>query len=154
MHLKRLTMLIAPALLLPAAARAQSAADTASVQSFYNAWFGSAGQSPEAYAGFYAADGFVLPPDGPPVRGRADIADWLRRARAQSPFTLRPEGISVDEIRFLGDSWVVYRSTLRGQRIPKAGSDPVPFATKYFDLLERGENGNWRVRYRMWSDNG
>jgi len=100
-----------------------------SVQSFYRAWFGSAEQSPEAYASFYAPDGFVLPPDGVPVRGRLDIADWLRRARAQTAFTLRPEGISVDEIRFLGDGWVLYRSTLSGSRKRAATRFPSPPST-------------------------
>ncbi len=38
-------------------------------------------------------------------------------------------------MRFLGPDWVVYRSTLHGQRVPKAGGDPVPFETKYVDLL-------------------
>ncbi len=49
--------------------------------------------------------------------------------------------LATNEMRFLGPDWVVYRSTLTGQRIPKAGGDPVPFETKYFDLLHRKDAG-------------
>ena len=44
------------------------------------------------------------------------------------------------------------RSTLRGQRMPKAGGEAVPFETKYIDLLHRTSTG-WEVAFRMWSDN-
>jgi ketosteroid isomerase-like protein len=66
---------------------------------------------------------------------------------------VRPEGLSVDEMRFLTPNWVVHRGTLRGQRMPKAGGDPVPFETKYMDVLRRTDTGRWEVVYRVWSDN-
>jgi ketosteroid isomerase-like protein len=132
---------------------AQTAADSASVTAFYGRWFGSARQSPETYASFYAVDGMALPPNLPPAVGRAAIAEWLRQAQANAPYTVRPEGLTVDEMRFLTPDWVVHRGTLRGQRIPKAGGDSVPFETKYVDLLHRTADGGWEVAYRMWSDN-
>jgi ketosteroid isomerase-like protein len=131
----------------------QTAADTASINAFYREWFGSMRQGPETYASFYAADGMVLPPNLPPAVGRTAIAEWLRNAQANVPYTTRPEGITVDEMRFLTTDWVQYRSTLRGQRIPKAGGDPVGFETKYVDLLHRKSDGKWEVVSRMWSDN-
>lgn len=132
---------------------AQTSADSASVTAFYREWFGAAAQSPEAYAGFYAADGMVLPPGMPPARGRDAIANWLRIAQTAATYTTRPEGIDVDEIRFLDSSWVLHRSTLRGQRVPRTGGDPIPFETKYVDLLHRSDSGRWEVAYRIWSDN-
>lgn len=95
----------------------------------------------------------VLPPNGQAATGRAAIAEWLRQAQATSPYTVRPSGIVVDEMRFLSPDWVVDRSTLKGQRVPKSGGDPVPFETKYLDLLRRTPAGGWEVVYRMWSDN-
>lgn len=53
----------------------------------------------------------------------------------------------------LGDSFAVYRGTLRGDRVPKAGGPPLPFDTKYFDLLHRKADGGWEIVYRMWSGN-
>ena len=131
---------------------AQSAADSASVTAFYGRWFGSAPQGFTAYASFYATDGYILPPGSPPVVGRAAIAAWFEQARASTPYTTHPQGVSTDEMRFLNPDWVVYRTTLRGQRVPKAGGDPTPFETKYVDLLHRTATG-WEVAFRMWSDN-
>jgi ketosteroid isomerase-like protein len=131
---------------------AQTPADTASVLAFYAAWFGPAQQEPVTYASFYAPDGVILPPNAPPLQGREAIAEWQRRARAEATYSVLPEGMRTDEIRFLGPNWVVYRGTLWGQRVPKAGGEPVPFETKYFDVLTRADGTEWKVAYRMWSD--
>lgn len=138
-----------------AAARlvAQTAADSASVTAFYGRWFGSAPQGFVAYASFYAPDGYILPPNSPPIVGPAAIAAWFEQARAASPYTVQPQGIAIDEMRFLTPAWVVYRSTLKGQRVPKAGGDPIPFETKYVDLLHRTDGGSWEVVFRMWNEN-
>ena len=56
-------------------------------------------------------------------------------------------------MRFLTPDWVTHRSTLKGERIPKAGGTGTPFETKYIDLLRRTAEGKWEVVYRMWSDN-
>ena len=133
--------------------RAQTSADSASITAFYREWFGAAAQSPERYAEFYAADGVVLPPGLAPAIGRVAIAGWLRQAQSSAAYTTRPEGINVDEMRFVSADWVVYRTTLRGQRVPRAGGQPTPFETKYMDLLHRTASGRWEVTYRMWSDN-
>jgi ketosteroid isomerase-like protein len=105
------------------------------------------------YASFYAPDGYILPPGAAPVTGRAAIAAWMEQARSAASYSTQAQGITVDEMRFLSPTLVVYRSTLRGQRVPKAGGAPVPFETKYFDLLRRTAAGDWEVLYRMWSDN-
>jgi ketosteroid isomerase-like protein len=133
-------------------ASGQSRADTTSVEAFYMDWLGPSQQDPDVYASFYEADGYILPPNGPPVRGREAIAEWQRVTRAQASYSTRPEGIRTDEIRFLSRDWVLYRGTLWGQRIPVTGGSPVPFETKYLDLLHRADGREWKVAYRMWSD--
>ena len=140
----------------PCEVGAQSSSDSASVTAFYGRWFGSATGGMARYASFYAGDGSIFPPNSPPVKGREAIAAWLEQARAASPYSTQPQGITVDELRFLSPDWVVYRSTLRGQRIPKAGGPaaaPIRFETKYVDLLHRTTSGDWEVIFRMWSDN-
>lgn len=132
---------------------AQTSADSASVAAFYGRWFGSVPQGFTKYASFYATDGAIYPPNAPPVRGRQAIAEWLESARASQPYSVEPQGITVDEIKFLSPSWVIHRSTLRGRRMPKSGGEPTPFETKYLDLLHRLEGGDWQVAFRMWSDN-
>lgn len=134
-------------------ARAQTAADSASVTAFYGKWFGSAPQGMTAYASFYAPDGYILPPNAGPVTGRTAIASWMEQARTATPYVVQPQGIAIDEMRFLSPSLVVYRTTLRGQRVPKTSGQSVAFETKYVDLLRRQPSGEWEVLYRMWSDN-
>ena len=152
--MRRLPLLTAICFAVAAAgAHAQSAADSASVTAFYGRWFGSAPQGMAAYASFYAPDGYLLPPAAAPVTGRAAIAAWMEQARSAAAYSTQPQGITVDEMRFLSPTVVVYRSTLRGQRVPKAGGAPVPIETKYFDLLRRTSAGDWEVLYRVWSDN-
>jgi ketosteroid isomerase-like protein len=133
--------------------RAQPAADSASVTAFYGRWFGSASQGFTAYASFYAPDGYILPPNAAPVVGRPAIAAWFEQARAAATYVTQPQGIEVNEMRFLAPTWVVHRSTLKGQRAPRSGGPPVPFETKYVDLLHRLPGGEWEVVFRMWSDN-
>lgn len=133
--------------------RAQTRQDSASITAFYERWMGSASQGFTAYASFYAPDGYILPQGSPPSVGRTAIAEWFERASAASPYTVRPQGVVVDDMRFLSPNWVVHRSTLRGQRVARTGGDSVPFETKYVDLLHRTRTNNWEVVFRMWSDN-
>jgi len=131
----------------------QTAADSASVTGFYGRWFGAAGQGMARYASFYAPDGSIFPPNRPPVKGRDAIAAWFEQSRSSASYNVQPQGVSTEEMRFLSADWVVYRSTLRGLRTPKAGGNPVAFETKYVDLLHRTASGEWEVIFRMWSDN-
>jgi uncharacterized protein (TIGR02246 family) len=126
--------------------------DSASVSAFYGRWFGAAPKGMAAYAEFYAPDGLMLPPNAPPQRGREAIAAWMTLAQAARPYAIQPEGLTVDEMRFLGPDWVLHRTSLRGKRVPKAGGAPTPFETKYLDILHRTADG-WEVVSRMWSDN-
>lgn len=133
---------------------AQVTGDRAAIDAFYKEWMGAVVvKGPVAYASFYAPNGQVLPPNEPPVSGRDAIAEWFERTQREAVYIVKPEAIQMDEIRFLNPGWAVYRSTLRGQRVPKAGGDPAPFETKYFDLVQLNEEGRWQVVYRMWSDN-
>ena len=137
-----------------ASASAQASADTASVQAFYQRWFGSVSQGPERYSSFYAVDGVILPPNLPAARGRAAIAEWLRNSQAAATHVTRPTGLSVDEMRFLSPSLVLHRTTLRGERTPKSGGAAEPFATRYIDLLQKTPDGSWEVLYRIWNETG
>jgi uncharacterized protein (TIGR02246 family) len=137
-----------------ATSASQAAGNRAEIDKFYAAWMGGAAQKgPAAYAAFYAEEGMMLPPNERPVAGRGPIEEFQRRAQATSPYAVKPSGITVDEVRFLGADWAVYRSTLSGVRIAKADGASTPFETKYFDVLQRGADGQWRVAYRLWSDN-
>ena len=149
-----LTLSLALALCAFAVAFAsQPAGNRAELDAFYMTWMGDAAKKgPAAYAAFYAEDGTMLPANERPIAGRAAIEAFQRRSQAESPYTVKPTGINVDEVRFLTSDWVVYRSTLSGVRTMKADGSGAPFETKYFDVLHRGADRRWQVAYRMWSD--
>ena len=134
-------------------ARGQTTADEQAVVNFYKYWSAATmKEGPEGYARFFAADGVLLPPDSPPVSGRAAIRDWMQRTLAESKYVTRPEGVNQDDLKVTGNM-AVARSTLRGKRIPKAGGDPLTFETKYLDVLRRTSEGRWEFVNRMWNSN-
>jgi ketosteroid isomerase-like protein len=86
------------------------------------------------------------------VSGRAAIREWQERSQKEASYKTVPSAISENELQMSG-SFVIYRSTLKGQRVPKAGGDPEPFETKYFDVLRRKPDGGYEFARRMWSSN-
>lgn len=136
---------------VPDAVSAQTGQDSASVQAFYTKWFAAAPNDPSAYASFYAPNGQLYPPGEQPVVGRQAIAAWFGTALQNTPYRTIPQGLEVEEMRFLSPDWVVHRTRLWGVRQPHDGSPVFPFETRYFDLLHR-TGTTWAVAYRMWSD--
>ena len=123
------------------------------VKAFYSDWSqATATRGAEGYASFFADDAVLLPPNAAPVSGRAAIRDWQKRSQKDATYRARPEGISEDELQVSG-GFVIYRSTLKGQRVPKAGGEPEPFENKYFDVLRRKTDGGYEFIRRMWSSN-
>ena len=53
----------------------------------------------------------------------------------------------------MSGGFVIYRSTLKGQRVARAGGDPQPFETKYLDVLRRKPDGGYEFVRRMWNSN-
>lgn len=123
------------------------------VRAFYKDWSKAAMErGPEGYASFFAEDAVLLPPDAAPVSGRAAIREWQERQQREATSRAVPEGISEDELQ-VGGNWVIYRSTLKGKRVPKAGGEGEPFETKSFDVLRKKTDGSWEFARRMWSSN-
>jgi uncharacterized protein (TIGR02246 family) len=124
-----------------------------SVSRFYREWAGATAKTgAEGYAAHFAADATLLPPDMPPVLGRDRIKAWMT-SQADLPYQTRPEAVTQDEIRVIGDVAVV-RTTLRGKRVSKADGAEKPFETKYLDVLQRAADGRWMFLSRMWNSNG
>ena len=115
------------------------------VRAFYGDWSqATATRGAEGYASFFADDAVLLPPNAAPVSGRAAIRDWQERSQKDATYRAQPEGVSEDELQVSG-GFVIYRSTLKGQRVPKAGGEPEPFENKYFDVLRRKSRRRLRV---------
>jgi uncharacterized protein (TIGR02246 family) len=123
------------------------------VRAFYREWSkATMERGAEGYASYFAEDGVLLPPDAPPVNGRAAIREWQDRQQREATHRTVPEAITEDELQAAGD-WVIYRGTLKGRRVPKAGGADEPFENKILDVLRRKADGNWEFLRRMWSSN-
>jgi ketosteroid isomerase-like protein len=123
------------------------------VKAFYRDWSqATLVRGAEGYASFFAEDAVLLPPDAAPVTGRAAIRGWHERSQNESAHRTLPEAISEDELQVSG-GFVLYRSTLRGRRVPKAGGEPEPFESKYLDVLRRKPDGGYELTSRIWSSN-
>jgi uncharacterized protein (TIGR02246 family) len=121
------------------------------VKRFYREWYRAIMEGPEGFAGSFASDGVLMPPDTAPVVGREAIKQW-RASQAQAQFKIVPESANQDEIRVEGYAAYV-RTTLRGRRIPREGGAETPFEEKYLDLLRKTEDGGWEFVARMWNNN-
>jgi uncharacterized protein (TIGR02246 family) len=149
-------MLVALVVASAASALAQppsqaASGDEAAIQALYREWSAATARDGAAgYVASWADDGVLLPPDEPPAAGKEAIRAWYERAAA--PFVVQPSAFSVEGLHVMG-GWAVYRFSIAGQRTPRAGGDPQPFAAKYLDVLRRDEDGAWRFVYRMWNAN-
>jgi ketosteroid isomerase-like protein len=123
------------------------------VKAFYRDWSQATfTRGAEGYASYFAEDAVLLPPNAAPVSGRAAIREWQERQQKEATHRTQPEGISEDELSVSG-GFVIYRSTLRGKRVPRAGGEPEPLENKYFDVLRRKPDGGYEFVRRMWSSN-
>jgi uncharacterized protein (TIGR02246 family) len=125
--------------------------EVAAINAFYGKWSEAlATRGAEGYASFFVADGAVLPPDGPAIEGRDAIRKWIQKVLDES---------SVKDARLtwgplhMTSGMAVRRFTLSGQRVPKAGGDPVRFNNKYVDVIQKQADGSWKFILRMWSNN-
>lgn len=112
-----------------------TAQDQAAVRAMFDAAIPmiNAGDWP-AWAGQYAEDGLLQPPNGPAVRGRPDLLEW---GRAFPP---------IDEITFSGVevhgegrlAWAISRYTLRVK-------GEAPDRGKQLVVFRRAPDGGWKI---------
>jgi uncharacterized protein (TIGR02246 family) len=104
-----------------------------------------------AVAAIYVPDAHVLPPDAPPVEGRAAIQQFFAGFLGAYHVTAV---VSSDEIEGRGDlAFARGHYTLEGT--PKAaGTPPLHEEGKFLEVLRRQPDGTWRLAADMWSPNG
>jgi quercetin dioxygenase-like cupin family protein/ketosteroid isomerase-like protein len=132
---------------------ADAAASERAIRALYGEWARTAFAGGEdGSASGLAADAVLMPPDAPPVLGRAAIRSWQDRSSREDRFRVVVDAVEHDEIRIAGDT-AFCRTTLHGRRVPKAGGPAEAYEAKYFDMLRRGADGRWEPTHRMWSRN-
>ena len=104
----------------------------------------------ERYLSFVTDDVLMLPPNETPLRGKQQLAKFLRGAFEVATFdiTLHPP----EELVVTGD-WAYVRYRVQMAVNPKSGGANTALDRKYLDIWRRGADGIWRAHRHMWNDN-
>jgi ketosteroid isomerase-like protein len=99
-----------------------------------------------ALAAEYAPDAVRMPPNQPPVQGRAAIRAWLDGLPPVTSFTFR-----LDDVQ--GDGSVAYLRGTYTITVAPPGTDPVSDTGKELVVLRRQADGSWLRQVDAWSSN-
>ena len=97
-----------------------------------------------AAAATYTDDAVLMPPNGPPVEGRANIQAWMESFPPFSDIDL-----SIVEIDGLGDLAYV-RGTYKMTITPE-GQDPIVDSGKFLEIRRKQADGSWLFTRDMFS---
>jgi uncharacterized protein (TIGR02246 family) len=100
----------------------------------------------ERVLGYYADDAVLLPPNEPPVKGKAAI-----RPRYEALFAGFDPAIEgrLDEVAVTGPSAFV-RGHNGGRMTERGSGEHRPLDDDYVMLLRKGADGAWRISHLIW----
>jgi uncharacterized protein (TIGR02246 family) len=93
-------------------------------------------------------DFVVLPPVGPIMRGRAEIAEAI--AGMENPMETVDWALNFEEVKIFGDyalQWGTYGGTLR----PRVGGEQIRTGGKLMRILQRQPDGSWKMYRTMYT---
>jgi uncharacterized protein (TIGR02246 family) len=99
-----------------------------------------------AVAGCFDGDASLLPPSGPPLRGRDDIKVRYLALHMNAGRTVT---IKADET-WVMDDWAMSRGTISGESRSKSGGPPRPIRDTYLMMLKR-RGDRWEIFSYAWS---
>ena len=99
----------------------------------------------------FGGDLVVMPPNEPPIVGKAALRSWFLRLTDEFSIDLDP---SVEEVKVTGD--LAYeRFSFRGTMTPTGGGEPITFGGKGIHVYRRQSDGSWKIARDVWnSDEG
>jgi uncharacterized protein (TIGR02246 family) len=98
----------------------------------------------------WAADGVLMPPHHPPVRGRAALAEYFRAVFARAELTFRFTS-SVVEVLGAG---AVERLSYAARAIPRGGGEAVAEEGTGLHVYRRAPDGTWLLAQDIWHSDG
>lgn len=104
----------------------------------------------DRWVDLWSEEGIQLPPGEPPVVGKEAI-----RARNKAALTDLFDitmSITNEEVQ-VGADWAVARGVYTATLTPKAGGDDVLVDGKYMTLLQRQEDGSWKIYRDIFNSN-
>ena len=103
----------------------------------------------DGWSALWAEDGMQLPPDSPPVIGKAGIREKLRSLLGQYRFDMR---IHTEEVRSAGE-WAFARGLYSATLTPRAGGAPIPIDGKFLTVFLRQPDGSWKIYRDIFNSN-
>ncbi len=101
----------------------------------------------EGCSSFWDADGVIMPPNEPAVRGRDALRSWYVGVfqHVQLEYQLKYDDIQLNE------GWSFANGTFTGKVKPRDGSDPIEDSGKFLEVHKQLPDGTWKFFRHMWS---
>lgn len=140
--MKKLILIVAAAALSFDAAAAVDTPEEEAVVAAMQAWEAAVESGDyEALAGFYTEDAVFYPNGAAPIVGRDQILDRNRQRGSRGSVNIMQR---VDDVEING-SWAVYSCLARVEATASEGAAPAARFSRVLLLMERGEDGRWRI---------
>jgi ketosteroid isomerase-like protein len=95
----------------------------------------------------WAAEGVLMPPNHPSVRGHEAIVQYFRNLFSRSRFTFE---FTSSEIHLAGDT-ALERVTYRATISRRDDAPPSEDTGKGLHVYRRHPNGSWKLKYDIWN---
>ena len=117
-------------------------ADIAAINELWNQ-YGVAYQTGDfdLWMSLWTDDGIRMIPDMPAIIGKEKIQSFVKSFFDMNNIDCY---VNNEETR-IANGWAVCRGTYTGSFTPKAGDKTIKFAGKYISILEKLEDGSWKI---------
>ena len=106
-----------------------------------------------ALASLWTDDIVSLPPDGPPLEGRAANLQFLEEtAKKMADYNILSYTQDWQQVFQVDPDYVFEWGFISGRLQPAAGGKEIEYRYKALRILKREPNGTWKVHRTSWSD--
>ena len=99
------------------------------------------------FLALFDSDPVLMPPDGPPIVGKAALRSWFLRLTDGQSIDL---DFSVDEIKVTSE-WAFERFSFRRTVTPAGGGEPITVRGKGNHVFRRQSDGSWKIARDIWN---
>ena len=99
------------------------------------------------FLALFDSDAVLMPPDGPPIVGKAALRSWFLRLTDGRSIDL---DFSVDEIKVTAE-WAFERFSFRQTVTPAGGGESITVRGKGNHVFRRQSDGSWKIARDIWN---
>ena len=101
----------------------------------------------DAFSGLFTEDAIRMPPNAPAIVGRQRIRENMITTFATFDGEVT---VNQEEVRFSGD-FAITRGTWALTLTPKSGGEAQSDVGKWLTMIERQEDGSWKIARNIWN---